>query len=385
MVFFVICLPLACGKGKDGNIQWWNDAWHYRVNIEVNPGEAARRDSPVETRLDLDALLARLGESAAPDTTTVRLVETDSSGAVRDQNVPLQYEPDGTLIFLLTGDSRPGQTRRYSLYFDTEEHSSARAASDTEIKVSAHDSVLWQGQQSIMVATESATWYYHKAGAGFASLVDSEGNDWLSYRPCCESGGEYRGIPNMWHFHPGKDSCSSRIESTGPLRTHIRSAALDNSLECVWDIYPDHARMTLLRADTTYWFLYEGTPGGSLQVSRDFNVISNGVRRSIEEDWQGDLPDPEWVFFGDDSVGRVLYVVNHHDDSYSDQFWQMREEMVVFGFGREYRCCGTYMDRVPAEFTVGLAEDTAFAKVSSTIEGAWRPAAVRIGEPERLR
>ena len=77
--------------------------------------------------------------------------------------------------------------------------------------------------------------------------------------------------------------------------------------------------------------------------------------------------------------------MNNEDDSHSDQFWQMRGEMVVFGFGREYTCCGTFMDRVPASFTVGFAEDSAFAWVQARINDAYRPVSVVVGTPERLK
>ena len=335
--------------------------------------------------LDIRSMLSRLGKAGTADISTLRLVEKDGTGKVLEANVPFQYEPDGVLVFICTGGTESTATRLYDLYFDTKEHDSPRESSFADTLVNCQDSVEYQGQQSIRITTPAATYYYHKAGAGFASMIDREGEDWLSYRPCCESAGEYRGIPNMWHFHPGKDSCTSHVEINGPLRTRIRSTALDNSLECVWDIFPSHARMTLLHADTTYWFLYEGTPGGSLEIERDYNVISNGVRRSIAEHWHGDLPAPEWVYFGDSATKRVLFAVNHQDDNHSDQFWQMREEMVVFGFGREYRCCGTYMDKIPAVFSVGLIEDSTFAFAAPAIENLWRPLQILLGIPEQLQ
>jgi hypothetical protein len=143
--------------------------------------------------------------------------------------------------------------------------------------------------------------------------------------------------------------------------------------------------MTLLKMNKTYWFLYEGIPGGSLETERDYNVISNGLRRPISEHWHGDLPGPEWVYFGDSSIRRTLYVSNDRDDDRTDQFWQMRGEMVVFGFGREYTCCGTYMDRIPASFTVGFAEDSSFAAVSQVIANTSLPLNVVAGQPQRLK
>jgi hypothetical protein len=269
------------------------------------------------------------------------------------------------------------------MYFDTAGRPGNKSRALVDTLVRAEDNVMHEEQQSIRLTTPKATWYYHKAGAGFASLEDTDGADWLSYRPCCESGGEYRGIPNMWKFHPGQDSSYSSIGSAGPLRVRIRSTALDSSQECVWDIFPDYARMTLLKVDSTYWFLYEGTPGGALDVDRDYNVVSNGLRRPVSESWHGDLPGPEWIYFGDDSMTRTIFLA-HDDDDRTDQFWQMREEMVVFGFGREFTCCGTYMDRVPQIFTVGLSEDSTYTAVSRIIDNAHSTPAVRLDEVEIL-
>jgi hypothetical protein len=57
--------------------------------------------------------------------------------------------------------------------------------------------------------------------------------------------------------------------------------------------------------------------------------------------------------------------------------------MTVFGFGREYRCCGQYLHRAPAEFTIGLAEATDYNAVAEAVDSAWRPLRVRVGEAER--
>jgi hypothetical protein len=130
-----------------------------------------------------------------------------------------------------------------------------------------------------------------------------------------------------------------------------------------------------------YWFLYEGTPGGALDAN-DYCVRSPGTRTDINTDWNGDLPGPEWAYFGDESLGKIIYLVHHEDDSHSDQFWQMQNNMTVFGFGREYTCCGRYMTEAPAHFTVGLADATSMDEALEILEGNWRPLQVIMGEPE---
>jgi len=361
--------------------------------ITVSPEGFQRTDKPVEAPFDFTSLLKQLDLSGNLDEKSLRLVEVDPQGAVIDDRVPFQFEragdyhpginASGTLVFICT-DTTPAQINRtYELYFDIEENHGDRIPARVEKRVRVTDNTAHEGQESIEIVTPGATYYYHKAGAGFASLEDIEGMDWIGYRPCCESAGQYRGVPNLWKFHPGLDSCTSVVESQGPVRARIRSRARDGKWECVWDIYPGYAGMTLLKINGKYWFLYEGTPGGSLEVDRDYNVLSTGLRRSVAEDWHGDIPAPEWIYFGDDKIKRVLYVIHHEEDSHSDQFWQMRREMVVFGFGRQYRCCDTYMDLVPAHFTVGFAEDSAFALVEAEVNSAYRPVSVTVGKPER--
>jgi hypothetical protein len=140
--------------------------------------------------------------------------------------------------------------------------------------------------------------------------------------------------------------------------------------------------MTLLRATAPYWFLYEGTPGGKIDVPGDFWVVSDGTRRSVAEDWHGTLRKPEWVYFADAKLPRALFVANHQNDDAGDQFWQMQSNMTVWGFGREYRCCGKLMKTAPAVFTVGLLETTDFERASAAIGSAMSEIRVTTGPVE---
>ncbi len=388
-ILLLIINCLACSRNTTDNRS--SAAWRARARIMFDPLGVERVDKPVVLALDFSALLSQAGLEGRLDERHIRLVEVDSTGTVIDSLVPFQFDRNrdnttagGALTFIVEGITQPNKTRLYDFYFDTEDNRAGKQESQFESIVSITDEVMHEEQISIKINTPSATWYYHKAGAGFASLEDRDGVDWISYRPCCESGGEYRGIPNMWKFHPGLDSCRSVVEADGPLRVRIRSVSLDGRWECVWDIFPHYALMTLEKAGGNYWFLYEGTPGGTLDVDRDYNVLSNGIRRSVSEDWHGDIPAPEWLYFGDESKKRVLYLVHHEDDEHSDQFWQMREEMVVFGFGRQYRCCDTYMSEVPAYFTVGFSEDSSFASVQKAVNNASKPVKIEVLKLEKI-
>jgi hypothetical protein len=130
----------------------------------------------------------------------------------------------------------------------------------------------WQGQASFRGETAAATWVYQKAGAGFPSLTDSDERDWISYRPGGGSAGQYRGIPNVVHpeggFHPGAETCTSRLIESSDDRVVIASESLDGRWGCRWTILPDRAAMDLERVGHPYWILYEGTPGGDYDETR---------------------------------------------------------------------------------------------------------------------
>ncbi|MDH7569153.1 MAG: hypothetical protein QHJ73_06160, partial [Armatimonadota bacterium] len=89
----------------------------------------------------------------------------------------------------------------------------------------------YQGQPSFRVRTPSATYVFHRSGGGFASLIDRDGNDWISFRPGGGSDGKYRGIPNLIHpeggFHPGAETCESEVVEQKPNRAVIAARSKD--------------------------------------------------------------------------------------------------------------------------------------------------------------
>ena len=57
----------------------------------------------------------------------------------------------------------------------------------------------------------------------------------------------------------------------------------------------------------------------------------------LTEQHDGDIPAREWIAFGDrdQKIDRVVYLLHHSDDEHPDRFYQMNEQMTVFGFGRQ--------------------------------------------------
>jgi len=351
------------------------------LSVDVAAAGYDRYDKPVEVEVEL---------GPAPfDGRSLTVAEVDDNGDVLDGAVPCQFDSHadggevGTLVFLLKGRTRATQTRRFRVYWGTA--GERVGAAPPSPLVSVMDGVVDEGQECFQIVTPGATYYYQKQGGGFSSLLDPEGRDWINHHPGGGSAGEYRGIPNLGECgHPGYTNATSRLASGGPLRARIVSRTLDGRWEWAWDIFPRYARMTLERAGGKYWFLYEGTPGGELDEDNDYCVRSPGVRTPASEVWSGDLPDPEWVYFGSGKTRRVLYLVHHEDNDQPDQYWPMEGNMTVFGFGRTYGTIERFMERLPAHFTVGFADDGALESARRVIDSAFRDLAVTFGQPEAV-
>jgi len=383
-------------SGEARQDSWWNPDWCFRLPIAIHAAGYERCDKPVEATLDFTEYLGAFGETGAFGAGSLRVVEVDDQGKVVDEAVAFQLDLDadydalsharGMLVFALKGTTPANTVRRFHIYFDVADAGHSPASIPPQVALT--ESVEDEGQDSFKVATQNATYYYHKLGAGFSSMVDVDGQDWLGYHPGGGSAGEYRGIPNMGHpegyCHPGKEISSSRVVGQGPLRVSILSESNDGRMACRWDVFPEYARLTVSRMRTPYWFLYEGTPGGNpggkLDEENGYCVSSTGERTPIGQEWEGDIADPEWLYFGAGNTSRVIYLIHHEDDDAIDSYWPMEHNMTVFGFGR--LGLEKHMELVPAHFTVGFAEDGAYAAASKAIDSAFRELATKMGKPE---
>ncbi|HLV37069.1 MAG TPA: hypothetical protein VKY59_18245 [Spirillospora sp.] len=340
--------------------------------IAVHAAGYERHNRPVELELPSTG-------SSIP----VRLTEVDPEGSTIKDHIAFQYQPDANgsrkLIFILKGVTPPDTTRYFRLHLDPTGQPPDFAP---QVAVSEVDS--YEEQPSFRIETENTTYYYHHFGAGFASLIDSDNNDWISYHPWGGSDGKYRGIPNAVHpeayFHPGGTGCTSRVVYAGPLCVTLASESNDGEWACTWDIFPRHARLTMLKGSRPYWFLYEGTPGGALDETGGFCVRSTGQRTPLAESWEEALPYPEWVYFGSANTRHVLYLVHHEADDAIDSYWPMEGNMTVLGLGRQARGkpLDKFLTRFPAQFTIGLAENGDLAAVSTLIDSAFRPLEVQV-------
>ena len=386
----------ACENAQTGI--WWDAKWSFRVPVSVHAAGHQRFAKPVEQPLNFTAMLQGLGVQAALDKNSLRVVEVDADGTILDASVPFQFDEaaqfdasvnaSGTLVFILHGMTAAHATRYFHVYFDVAGKGFTPANVPSQVVFT--DNVHEEGQAGYRVQTSNALYFYHKLGGGFSSLVDVNGRDWISYSTIAGSGGSYRGIPNMvypeGYFHPGSTSAISSVVNLGPVKATIRSVTIDGRWETLWEIFPDYARMTVLKADRAYWFLYEGTPGGVLDAA-DRVTRANGVQTSAMTSWTGDVTNSEgeeWLYFTDPNVlgkARSLFVVHHEDDGAIDSYYPMNSEMTVFGFGRSKT--RAYMTQVPNRFTVGLMDHADFAPAAAVIRSAFKDLDIIVGMAQK--
>ncbi len=381
---------------------WWDRRWPLRLPVSINAGGYPRHEYPVEVTINFTEQFNAVGQPGSPNLQSLRVVEVqgDQGDQIVNAQVPFQFDPAtdyqpttnaaGTLLFLLSGTTAGDATRTFHLYFASQADADAGftppAFPDQVVLSAATD----EGQPALQIQTAQAIYLYQSEAGGFSSLLDPAGNDWINYHPepAASAGGAYRGIPNMIYpeggLHPGATGHNTTVQNDGPLKATIYTTVNSDDdaaqWQLQWDFFPTFARVTVLESDHDYWFLYEGTPGGTFEPKEDFVVRADGTTTAAGEKWLGDLPGEEWLYFADPNTDRALYLINHSDDSAIDSYRAMSDSggaMTVFGFGR--RGVQTLLTEANRVFTIGLVESTSYESVAPYIRGTYQPVAVSIG------
>jgi hypothetical protein len=431
---------------------WSLTGWRYRVPLEARSGAYPRVDHVAEFDVNFTTALSQAGGSGTLLRESIRVVEVDAGGNVIDPNVVYQFDPvsaynsttnaRGTLLVLLRGRTGANTTRRFFVYFETQ----GRFAPPTftPLTVVVTPTLTYQRDLATVIETRNAdgqrnaTFYYSLNGGALISLFDRANADWISYNPAADSAGAYRGIPNVGPvFHPGyynvfpipgpsgplqgnepgtNQRSSTTIEQEGTLRTIVRSVSSNGQWEAVWEFFPNSVRMSVLPRPPSgsspflYWWLYEGTPGGTLNDG-DRWVRGDGLSGiaydgsfSYTERFHADINGPEWVYFRAGELsqgGRALWLAHHDDADATIEMYRQQNDssgvqngMTVFGFGRREWT----NDTPPAQtlrpelqnqrrFSLGFidnAPSTFEGAVGLEIEGRYRDLAVNVGQGERL-
>ena len=239
---------------------------------------------------------------------------------------------------------------------------------------------LEDGHEACVIVTPAATYHYDLTGGGFAHLIDVDGRDWISYRDGGGPAGEYRGIPNMvfrgaqrGYFHAGhRDARASSTEilEAGPERVVLESTSGDSRWQVRWTVDAREAHLQVLRSDAddpTYWFLYEGTPGGSFDPRASRCVRSTGESADLAQAWEAELASPAWVYFTDPAGRRSLYLQAESREPLTAMYRPM-PPMTVFGFGRRAEGVDAFL-RGAATLRVGLVDAVEADAVAAHIGG----------------
>ncbi len=230
------------------------------------------------------------------------------------------------------------------------------------------------------IKTPIATYFLEKEGAGLSSMIDKDGNDWLSFnnRSGSGAGGEYRGFPNAVHqqngsfFHPmnsGTDPSEVVVDYEGENHVILIATSNNETWQGRWDFTPTQCTFTMTRMPERYkyWILYEGTPGGKYDDTDWWMTSAVSEKQPLTKPYEGDIPAPEWIVFGDPQMERVIFLLHHEDDDSTDRFYQMNKLMTVFGFGRQGLT--KYLQTVPQSFSIGFLETTDHGAISQAMNG----------------
>ncbi|HOU40705.1 MAG TPA: hypothetical protein PK829_05515 [Promineifilum sp.] len=384
------------------DLVWWDENWDYRVTVTAAAAGYARKDKPAEVALNFTQLWSSLGKTGTLDPNSIRVVEVDGSDAVIDDTVPFQFDKAkdfnaaskaaGTLVLIMEGNTPAGATRRYHVYFDVT--GKGFAAPNVPSQITFNPSATDQGKTAYQLDTPVGTYFYHTKGGGFSSFNDLGGNDWINWNSAPENAGDFRGIPNLVHpnnggyFHPGRTGMTTTLISQGPIKVTFESFEANNPpagrdrWRGIWEVYPTYVNFTIVSAPYNYYFLYEGTPGGALQINSDFVVRSTGVQTLANVAWEEDLANEEWAFVADPTVGRALYMASHTDDLKTDSFGQQDGVMTKLGFGR--KGIAPLLDKtiVPRQFTWGIMNEVTFDAGKPVIYNAYKDLNVSVGAAE---
>jgi hypothetical protein len=388
----------------------------YYVPITIGANGQTRSDEPVDNEVDLTTALSGLGGSGAIEDSSIKVVETDSSGNTIDSNVPFQFDKDsdydatsnasGDLILEMTGTTTSTQTRYYRVYFDTQ-GTYTTPTFTSQVSVSSENDAV--GLDSYAVSNNTATYVMQKSTGGLSAIIDKDGNDWVGFNSAGGANGEYRGVPNLGTpdgLHPydpsgnfpssdAENTATTTIVNSGPLKTTINVTCDSGNVDVDYEFYANFVRVTVVTNNETsaggagkYWFLYEGTPGGSFN-GNDTYLLSDSTTGTLgnsngfdDANGIGNSTEGQWAAFQSVSENRFIYFANDTASSIEDSYYPLDGDMTVFGFGR------TGPNSDPSQtaelsgtnsFTIGIADGNSTA--ASTIDGQYQAVSASVGTP----
>jgi len=235
------------------------------------------------------------------------------------------------------------------------------------------------GGKAYIITTPVATYYLEKSGGGLSSMLDKDGIDWIGFHNKEGSAhkGEYRGFPNAIHKQDGSyfhamnaktDPSTSVVKIEANDHIQIVFTSDNDRWEGQWDFYADRCDFTMTKISDGYhyWVQYEGVPGGEMDTTDFWFSSADDKKHAIEESFNGDLPSPEWMAFGDKNSSRMLYMLHHEDDEHPDNY-VYRKDMTVLGFGRQNGEQTTKHLKTVQTFSIGFVESTEYLRIANAM------------------
>jgi len=200
--------------------------------------------------------------------------------------VDLKFAPNGSLMswlrdaWVMDGNFRPGTGSLLRIRPELARVGHPKAPLIRVSEVTVHgDMDCFRGED-----THGDLRLWQGGAQASPSILDKDGRDWVSYRPGDRARGEYRRLSQVRATDQTLSLAAMATASTRPTtpspaaspRRRPTTSGL-NRRSARWQIglrlgfLRRPCTMTLLRIDIpTYWFLYEGTPGGKLDPNEDF-------------------------------------------------------------------------------------------------------------------
>ena len=124
----VLCSLAVCSMAAAEARPWWNPRWRFRTRVTRPTPYRTGAARPIEAALDLPLLLQRAGIDGELDPASVRVVERDAKGIMREVPFESRGEPGGRpgreqayLAWMARPRPRPGRLGTFDVYFDTKD------------------------------------------------------------------------------------------------------------------------------------------------------------------------------------------------------------------------------------------------------------------------
>ena len=255
------------------------------------------------------------------------------------------------------------------------------------------EELSYEDRPHFKVSTKALCYYYDIRGGGFSRILDQEGNDWIGFKMepwgtyPASAASAYRGLPNLVYQqsddgagHPGHDKCTSRFEGN-----RIITRSLSGRWEWTWEFHDSHAVLQLIKSDAerSYWFLYEGTPGGSYKPGQTyFGTSEGGPYRAAQDYFKGDIlwGSYRWIYAGTSNASATFFMIQEEEDELVDMIsflgnteagMDSPDGMTVFGFGRDTDASPLLKGRqrfIIGVYPEGIQDEDAHRKLSEYID-----------------